>query len=66
MFCGDRQRSAFHLHVAQGKVAQPSSVIFKVCTQSVPDCAKSMLQVIMPGKVESKSVIYSDGLVDVG
>lgn len=44
----------------------------KVYTQTVPDHAKSMIQAIIPGKVERKSMIYSDklvssdGLLDVG
>jgi transposase len=60
----------------RGTMKQPVFGIFKrngeVYTEIVPDCKKATLRKIIQGKVDLKSIIYSDGwrgyngLVDVG
>ena len=63
----------------RGRGAYGKTIVFgvfkrngKVYTEIVPDCSKTTLQAIIRGKVEPKSIIYSDGwrgyngLVDVG
>ena len=48
------------------------SATVNVYTEIVPNCSKATLQAVIRGKVELKSIIYSDGwrgyngLVDVG
>ena len=63
----------------RGRGAYGKTIVFgifqrngHVYTEIVPDCSKATLQAVIRGKVELKSIIYSDGwrgyngLVDVG
>ena len=63
----------------RGRGAYGKTIVFgvfkrngKVYTEIVPDCSRATLQAIIRGKVETESIVYSDGwrgyngLVDVG
>jgi transposase len=65
---GKRGRGAFGKTIVFG-IFQRNGYVY---TEIVPNCSKATLQAVIRGKVELKSVIYSDswrgynGLVDVG
>ena len=77
-YFGARRMRGFHgkLKRGRGTLKQPVFGIFersgRVYTEIIPDCKKKTLQQVILGKVDIRSVIYSDGwrgyngLVDVG
>ena len=77
-YFGARRKRGFRGKLKRGRGTQKQPVFGilkrngKVYTEIIPNCKKSTLQGIIRGKVEPKTVIYSDGwrgydgLVDVG
>jgi transposase-like protein len=77
-YFGARRKRGFKGKLKRGRGTQKQPVfgIFKrnghVYTEIVPNCKKTVLQAVIKGKVDSSTIVYSDGwrgydgLVDVG